>query len=213
MSEHERGQVAASAAEIYEQFFVPALFIDWPSHVLAAAEVRAGHRVLDVACGTGILARAAERVVGGSGAVVGVDINGGMLAVARSKSATIAWKNGAAESLPFDAASFDRVVSQFGLMFFQDRAKAVSEMLRVVCPGGRVGGAVWASLDATPGYATGAEVLRDLFGSEVAKSIEAPYCLGDTHALKALFAEAGVEEVSVRTVTGKARFSSVESWI
>lgn len=213
MSEHERGQVAVSAAEIYEQFFVPALFGDWPEVVLAAADVRPGHRVLDVACGTGVLAREAERIVDGSGAVVGVDVNDGMLAVARSKSQGITWKKGAAESLPFDAESFDRVVCQFGLMFFEDRARAVSEMLRVVRPGGRVGLAVWASLDATPGYAAVAEVLTDLFGPEVAKSIEIPYCLGDADALTALLADAGAEEIDLQTVSGKARFASIEAWI
>lgn len=213
MSEHETGQVAASAAEIYEQFFVPALFIDWPPRVLAATDVQAGQRVLDVACGTGILAREAERIVGTDGSVVGVDINDGMLAVARSKSSNISWENAAAESLPFEAASFDRVVSQFGLMFFQDRTQAISEMLRVVRPGGKIGVAVWASLDATPGYAVVADILEELFGPEVSKSIEAPYSLGDTNTLKTVFADAGANEITVHTVSGKARFASVEAWI
>jgi SAM-dependent methyltransferase len=213
MGEHETGQVAASAAEIYEQFFVPALFVDWPPRVLDAADVRTGARVLDVACGTGILAREAQRVVGINGSVVGLDINDGMLAVARSKASNISWECGAAESLPFDAASFDRVVSQFGLMFFQDRNKAISEMLRAVRPGGKIGVAVWASLDATPGYARVAGLLRELFGPEVSKSIEAPYLLGDSTALKSLFTDAGADDVTVKTVAGKARFASLESWI
>ena len=213
MSEHETGQIAASAAEIYEQFFVPALFIDWPPRVLAAADVQAGHRVLDVACGTGVLAREAKRVVGAQGSVVGVDINNDMLAVARAKSANVSWRNDAAESLPFENASFDRVVSQFGLMFFQDRTKAVSEMLRVVRPGGKIGVAVWASLNDTPGYAVVAEILQELFGPDVSKSIEVPYLLGDIDVLRALFAAAGANEITARRVVGKARFASVESWI
>lgn len=213
MSQHETGQVATSAAEIYEEFFVPALFIDWPAHVLAAAEVQPGDRVLDVACGTGILAREAARVVGSTGSVVGVDINEAMLAVARSKASTLSWQHAAAESLPFAAASFDRVVSQFGLMFFQDAVKALSEMRRVLRPRGRMSVAVWASLEATPGYAAVAELLRELFGPDVAKSIKAPYALGDTQALNALFTAAGIEEITIQTVAGKARFTSVESWV
>ncbi len=213
MSEHEFGQVAVSAAEIYEQFFVPALFVDWPPRLLDASDIQSGDRVLDVACGTGILAREAARAVGHNGSVVGVDINDGMLDVARMKSPGIAWQSGAAESLPFEAASFDRVVSQFGLMFFQDQIKAISEMLRVVRPGGKIGVAVWVSLEATPGYAVVAEILAELFGPEIARSIEAPYSLGDTNELHSLFAEAGAEEATIQTVAGKARFSSIESWI
>jgi len=213
MSEHGTGQVAASAAEIYEEFFVPALFGEWPARVLSAIQIGAGHRVLDIACGTGVLARAAARAVGESGEVVGIDVNEGMLAVARSCSDAISWETGAAEALPFDADSFDRVASQFGLMFFEDRAQAIREMLRVVRPGGMAGVAVWASLEDTPGYAAVAEMLTELFGSEVAKSVEVPYCLGSTNVLKALFEEAGSGEIAIRTADGKARFASVESWI
>ncbi len=213
MSEHETGQVATSAAEIYEQFFVPALFIDWPEKLLAAAGVKAGDQVLDVACGTGVLAREAKRQAGADGQVTGVDINDGMLAVARSKSPAIHWREGKAENLPFDDNAFDRVLCQFGLMFFRDQKKAISEMLRVLRPGGGLAIAVWASLAETPGYAAVAVMLNDLFGPELAKSIEAPYALGDKEVLKALFADAGAAGVTLDTVAGKARFASVEAWI
>jgi len=165
MSEPDRGQVARSAAEIYDTFFVPALFADWPPHVLAAAQVATGDRVLDVACGTGALACAAEQRAGPAGDVVGLDVNKGMLTVARKKSAGITWQEGTAELLPFADDSFDRVVSQFGLMFFQDRGKAIAEMLRVARTGGTVTVAVWASLADTPGYAAVADMLRELFGA------------------------------------------------
>ena len=213
MSEHETGQVVASAAAIYEEFFVPALFADWPEHVLDAAEIQAGHRVLDVACGTGILAREAQKLVGPNGSTVGVDVNQEMLAIARSKSSSISWETGAAESLPFESASFDRVVSQFGLMFFQDAAKAISEMQRVTRPGGKIGVAVWASLEDIPGYAMVMQMLNDLFGPEIARSVEPPFSLGDVRDLKALFTGGGVDNITVRTIPGKARFKSVESWI
>ena len=215
MSEHDKGQVVNSAAEIYEKFFVPALFGDWPKQVLATTGVGSGHRLLDVACGTGVLACEALELVGGDGKVTGIDINDGMLAVARLKSGAISWQPGAAESLPFDTDSFDRVVSQFGLMFFEDQTKAISEMLRVVRPGGTIGVAVWAALEDTPGYAAVAALLDDLFGPDVAKSIEAPYCLGDTEALSKLFVESGAPAAAttIKTIEGKARFDSVESWV
>lgn len=213
MNEHKKGQVAASTAEIYEQFFVPALFGEWPGHVLKAAQVHRGNAVLDVACGTGVLAREAAKMVGPNGSVTGIDVNEGMLAVAEQKAPGVSWKVGPAESLPFEAATFDRVASQFGLMFFESPTKAIAEMGRVLRPGGTIAVAVWDSLEATPGYAVVAEVLDELFGTEAADSIRAPYSLGDTEELTSLFLEAGMENVSIQTITGKARFTSVESWI
>ncbi len=213
VSEHESGQVAVSAAEVYEEFFVPALFAEWPARVLQSAAVQNGDAVLDVACGTGILAREAVKRVGASGSVVGIDTNEGMLAVARRKAADISWKAAPAENLPFDARSFDRVVSQFGLMFFDDQRRALQEMVRVLRPGGTMAVAVWGSLAATPGYAAVAEILADLFGPEIAKSIEVPYALGEIQALASLFAKAGLDKVRIETIYGKARFSSVAAWI
>ena len=213
MSEHSLGQVAASAAEIYEQFFVPALFAEWPTRILTAAGVEKGQSVLDIACGTGILAREALKVVGPLGGVTGVDINDGMLAVAKTKNAKIDWRQGQAESLPFESDKFDHVVSQFGLMFFQDRSKAIAEMLRVMKPGHKACVAVWASLSVTPGYAAVADMLRDVFDADVAQSIEAPYCLGDTQELESIFVAAGAMDISVATVPGIARFDSIDAWL
>ena len=213
MNEHDRGQVATSAAEIYETFFVPALFREWAARILDAAGVEPGDAVLDVACGTGILARAAAHLVGQSGSVVGLDVNEGMLAVARQKAPAINWKVGPAESLPFAADRFDRVLSQFGLMFFENPTKAIAEMGRVLRPGGALAVAVWDTLEATPGYAAMAQILDELFGPQAARSLQAPYALGDKEKLTGLFSDAGMKNISVNTVTGKARFSSIESWI
>lgn len=117
------------------------------------------------------------------------------------------------ESLPFEAARFDRVVSQFSLMFFADQVKALAEMSRVLRPGGTIAVAGWDSLQETPGYAVVAEILDELFGPAAAKSIQAPYSLGDTQKLRSLFAEAGMNDATIQTIPGKARFASVESWI
>lgn len=213
MNEHEKGQVAASAAEIYEEFFVPALFADWPEHVLEAVAVEVGDAVLDVACGTGVLAREAARWVGANGSVVGVDVNEGMLTVAKKLTPDISWKAAPAEKLPFESGTFDRVVSQFGLMFFDNQKKALREMNRVLRSRGTLAVAVWGSLAATPGYAEVANILADLFGSEVSQSIQAPYALGDKQKLVSLFTQAGLADIKIQTIPGKARFSSIEAWI
>jgi SAM-dependent methyltransferase len=213
MSKIESGQVSASAAEIYEEFYLPALFLEWTPRMADAARVAAGQRVLDVACGTGVLARALVERVGPGGSVVGLDINEGMLAVARRKAPAIEWRQGAAEALPFADASFDAVVSQFGLMFFQDRPKAIREMLRVLRPGGRLTVAVWDSLERTPGYAAFVSLLQRLFGEETAGALRSPFVLGDTHALRSLFRDGGAPDVQIVTHEGTARFPSIEAWV
>ena len=81
MGESETGQVSAEAALVYEEFFLPALFAEWPRRVIEAARIQSGQRVVDVACGTGVLARAVAAQVGPQGSIVGVDLNEGMLAV------------------------------------------------------------------------------------------------------------------------------------
>jgi ubiquinone/menaquinone biosynthesis C-methylase UbiE len=213
MSDMERGQVVRSAAEVYEAFFVPALFAEWGGRVADAAQIRGGERVLDVACGTGILARAVSDRVGPSGTVVGLDINPEMLAVAEMRAPGITWRNGAAEALPFESESFDAVVSQFGLMFFTDGKAAIHEMARVLRPGGRLAIAVWDALDNTPGYAAMVALLQRLFGKAIADGLRAPFRLGDPAVLRTLFDDAGFLQAKITTVEGTACFPSLEAWI
>lgn len=223
----DRGQVNTSAAEIYAEFFVPALFADWPPHLMRAAQIAPGQRVVDIACGTGVLTRTVYTHAGahdttatdtadtdtGTDAVVGVDINAGMLAVAQRSAPQIDWRMGAAEALPLDDNSFDAAVSQFGLMFFDDRIKALQEMARVVRPGGRIAVAVWDTLDHTPGYAAMVNLLRRLFGDAAADALRAPYCLGDVATLTTLFHQAGLDQAQIATLPGQARFPSLADWV
>src|SRR5882757_6578438 len=114
-------QAQIEAATTYEALFVPALFGPWAPIVAELAQIKTGDRVLDIACGTGVLAREAAARTGQEGHVAGLDPHAGMLAVARDRSPAIDWREGTAEALPFPDRSFDVVVSQFGLMFFADR--------------------------------------------------------------------------------------------
>jgi len=207
------GQVAASAAEVYDAFFLPALFAAWAPRLVSAAELAPGQRVVDVACGTGVLTTAAAAAVAPGGAAVGVDLNPGMLAVARRKAPELDWREAPAEALPLDDASCDAAVSQFGLMFFSDRRAALSEMRRVLRPGGRLAVAVWDSLEATPGYAAVTALLARLFGERVASLLRSPYALGDPTALSGLLAGAGVEDARVDRLPGEARFPSIRAWM
>ena len=210
MGDSETGQVSEDAAKIYEEVYVPALFQEWCPLVLEAANVKSGHQVIDVACGTGALAIAVSEYVGPKGATVGIDINDGMLNIARSRSSSVEWLNAPAEALPFNDGQFNCVVSQFGLMYFENQASAIREMMRVLQQDGLLAVVVWDKLANNPGLAAEERLCQQVFGQEVD---ETPYRLGDKGALENLFKSAGVNDTQITTHERTARFDSIESWI
>jgi SAM-dependent methyltransferase len=209
----ETFQISLDAAEVYEKKFVPALFGEWAPHLIDIADVSPGHSVLDVACGTGVVARAAADRLGGDGRVVGLDVNEGMLAVARRLHEDIDWQRGDAANLPFPEASFDVVLCQASLMFFPDRAKALREMARVVTGGGTVAVQVWAGLDSQPGYGPFIDVAARHAGREAIDLLSAYWVLGDLDLVAALFEAAGLEITATRTRVGTARFDSIDELV
>lgn len=207
------GQVTRSAAEAYEELFLPALFSQWPPLVCDQVSISPGDKVLDVACGTGVLAREANTRVRPGGQVVGLDCNAGMLDVAERMAPNVEWQLGQAESLPFEDETFDAVVSQFGLMFFQDRHAALADMWRVLRSGGRLAVAVWDGLERSPGYASMTALLQELFGDAVAEGLRSPFVLGDPEDLLPLFEQAGIPNARLTTHDGVARYPSIDSWV
>jgi len=206
-------QEQIAAAEAYEALHVPALFRQWPPRLLDAVTIDSGCRLLDVACGTGILAREAAQRVGAAGNVAGIDPGRGMLEVAKRVAPAVEWQEGIAESLPYPEQSFDVVVSQFGLMFFSDRHKALREMLRVLVPGGTFAIAVWDSLENSDAYPVEVDLLERLAGRDAADALRAPFVLGDKSELTELFESAGATSVRIATHTGTARFPSIRTMV
>lgn len=204
---------AIEGARAYEDLHVNALFRQWADPVLDAAGVASGDRVLDVACGTGVVAREALARVGANGSVTGLDIDAGMLAVAELIEPDVAWVEGEAGRLPFADDDFDAVVSQFGLMFFPDRVLAVREMLRCTRPGHRVVVAVWDSLERSEAYPISVDLLDQRAGPAAADALRAPFVLGDVDELGGIFVEAGASSISIETQHGTARFPSVRSMV
>ena len=211
MSEPTQAQI--DGAKAYEGLFVQALFAEWAPRVADAAQIRPGQRVLDVACGTGILAREVATRVGTGGRIVGIDASPGMVAVARSLAPAIDIQEAVAEALPFPDRSFDAVVSQFGLMFFTDRRKALEEMHRVLVPGGRLVVAVWDTVDNIPAYAAATKLLQEMAGDAAADALRAPFPLGDRGKLAALFASAGMSSAEITTHRGTANFPSIRTMV
>jgi ubiquinone/menaquinone biosynthesis C-methylase UbiE len=213
MTEPESWQVTTEAAEVYESCFVPAIFGAWAGPVADAAGIRTGDRVLDVGCGTGVLAREALGRVGQEGRVVGLDLNEGMLAVAARTEPKIDWRRSDAASLPFEDASFDVVVSQFALMYFPDRVASLREVWRVLAPAGRLAIASWASIDHAPGYQLLVDITARRCGREAADVLAAPFVLGDRAELAELYVSSGISGAKVTLHEGSVRFASVKEFI
>ncbi|MBN0986678.1 methyltransferase domain-containing protein [Amphritea pacifica] len=201
------------AAKAYEELHVPALFRQFAPIVASTAQISPGQRVLDVACGTGILARTVATTVADPGSVSGLDLSPGMLAIARQLAPAIDWQQGAAESLPFADNSFDAVVCQFGLMFFQNRQAALKEMMRVLAPGGRLVVAVWDALINSQAYPDEVDMLQRLAGQAAADALRAPFVLGNPDQITELLTDAGAAFVAVDTHQGMARFPNIKTMV
>jgi ubiquinone/menaquinone biosynthesis C-methylase UbiE len=203
----ERGMASSNPAETYESYMVPTLFAPWASCLVRSAKPQPGERVLDVGCGTGIVARYVAPLAGPNGEVVGLDLNPNMLAVARATAEqerlAIDWQEGRAEALPFPDGRFDLVLCQFALMFFADRRAALGEMHRVLTDGGRVGLSVWQGLDRHPFYRALHEAIERRLGISGVREI---FALGDADGLRTLLKDAGFRNVAVEPVSITARF-------
>jgi len=201
-------------AQSYENYSVPGLFAPWASYLVQSAKAQPGEHVLDVACGTGIVARHLAPRVGPQGRVVGLDLNPAMLSVGRAASEregfAIEWHTGPAEKLPFPDGSFDLVLCQFGLMFFADRHQALTEMHRVLRPGGRITVSVWQGLDRHPFYQTLHEVSRRHLGKS---SVQAVFSMGDADELRHLLTEAGFQEAVIEPASLTARYANPEEFL
>jgi ubiquinone/menaquinone biosynthesis C-methylase UbiE len=205
---------ASNPAETYEQYFVPTLFRPWSHVLLQHAALQSGERVLDVACGTGIVARQVAPAVGAGGKVVGLDINPAMLAVARSQpppeGATIEWHEASALALPFPSAVFDLVLCQQGLQFFSDKLSALREMRRVLAPHGRAVLSVWQSLAHNPVYQALDEAVERHLGTP---AFTTPFSLGDADEVRQLLSQAGFQHVAMAAVERMVRFPASKDFV
>jgi ubiquinone/menaquinone biosynthesis C-methylase UbiE len=202
---------ARRAAEAYERVLVPALFAGWAASLVDLAAPGAGARVLDVGCGTGVVARSAAPRVGGGGAVVGLDADPAMLAVARAASAGAAppvrWCAGSALDLPFADGSFDVVLSQQALQFFADPGTALGEMRRVLGRGGRLAVSTWRGVQPGPCATALAVALARHLGAVAEERCAG----GDLDDLRDLAVTAGLAEVLTTVLVERARARSVEA--
>jgi ubiquinone/menaquinone biosynthesis C-methylase UbiE len=208
-------QLEGDAADRYERWAVPFVIGPWAAGLVDLAGLRRGHRVLDVATGTGVVARLAARQVAPGGTVTGLDLNEGMLTAARRlplpPGLTIDWRHGSALALPFSDGDFDAVLCQQGLQFFPDRLKALHEFRRVLAPNGRVTLSVWTG--PSPYFAAQREGLARHVSSEAATSIAAAFTLGNGNELRGLLETAGFHDVIVHHIRMMLRLPVPEEFL
>ena len=203
-----------SVPENYERYFVPAIGAPLANDLVEIAALRPGERVLDVACGTGVVARLASQKVGAAGSVAGLDINPGMLAVARSTTPpgmAIDWHETSAEAMPLSDASFDVVLCQMGLQFVPDKIAALREMRRVLAPHGRL--ILNVPGPTPPLFLILAEALADHIGAEAAGFVNQVFSLHDAEQLENLISGAGFRDVSVQAGTRSLRLPPPEEFL
>lgn len=187
-----------TAPENYERYFVPAIGFPLATELVEAALLTPGERVLDLACGTGVVARLAAEQVGAAGHVTGLDVNSGMLAVARSVPSPVAieWREGVAEDTQLATAAYDAALCQMGLQFFADRGAALTELQRVLAPGGRLVANVPGPIP--PVFQILQRGIGDHVSPEIAKFMSVVFSLDDAGELEELIAGSGFREVSAR---------------
>lgn len=215
MAGQESFQLQGNAPQIYEEQSVPTIFQPLAELTLQHVDVDEGARVIDVACGTGIVGRLVAEKVGKSGSVVGVDLNAGMIEVAKQSApetdANVEWRQGDVSALPFPDASFDMAFCQQGLQFFPDKLAALKEMRRVLVPGGTLILTVWSSVP--PSNAAFADALSRYVSAEVAKTSLAPFAFQDSEVIQALFVESGFSEIQRETMVLERRIGPAEESI
>ena len=213
----EQWQLDGSAPELYQRHLVPAVTALWAVDLVGRIGLRPGERVLDVACGTGVVARSAAEQVGASGRVAAIDVNMGMLSVARElpppTGASIEWQEASALELPYDDGSFDVVLCQLGLQFFPDRSGALRQMRRVLVSGGRLGLSVYSAIEHTPAALALSDALDRHLGLDASRPKRSEHSLADAAELHRLVADAGLREIRIRTVAKTLRFPSAADWV
>jgi ubiquinone/menaquinone biosynthesis C-methylase UbiE len=210
-------QLGQTSAELYERLLVPTVTLPWARNLVERARLEPGARVLDVACGTGAVARLAATRVGERGRVAALDVNRRMLAVGRSlpppEGAPIEWYEGSADALPFGEGEFDVLLCQLGLQFFPNRPAALREMQRVLTSAGCIAASVYTSIDRNPAADALADAVDRRLGDGVSYAKRSEHSLADPVELRGLFDSAGFADVQLEAVTQTIRFASVDEWV
>jgi len=186
----------------YDRYLGPVLFHGFADDLAGRLEVKSGIRVLETACGTGIVSRRLAERLRGVGSLVATDLNEAMIAYAQKQAPAphVEWQPADATRLPFPDESFDAAVCQFGLMFFPDKAAGIREAFRVLKPGGQYLFNVWDILAKNPAARIAHETAGRFFPADPPNFYCVPYSLHDPAPVRQWLEGAGFTRIEVTHV-------------
>ncbi|MDQ2052745.1 methyltransferase domain-containing protein [Natronolimnohabitans sp. A-GB9] len=210
-------QLEQSASDAYEEYLVPPILDPWAERLINSVRLGSDDRVLDVGCGTGIVARRAIAELNADSTVVGLDRNERMLAKAEEEAGgsepAIEWRQGDAADLSFADEQFDVVFCQQALQFFDQPETALAEMRRVLAPDGRIACSIWRPIEYQPGYIVLAEALERHVGDEAGLMIRGIFPGWNTNSVRNLAREAGFDDVTLTIEIGDIRYPSISEFV
>jgi ubiquinone/menaquinone biosynthesis C-methylase UbiE len=197
--------------ENYDRHLASLLFDPYAEDIVARVPMPDGVRILEVACGTGIVTRRLVQKLAGRGTIIATDLNEAMFAHARKGlpgRGDATWRHADGTSLPFESRSFDVVICQFGVMFFPDKPAGAREAFRVLKPGGIYLCSVWDSMEQNPVQRLTHETIAAFFPTDPPKFYTVPCSYHDVATIEALLRDAGFEDVRCESVAKEGSSAS-----
>lgn len=205
-----------SVPQNYDRYLAPVLFEPYAVDLVQRLKHEQVRNVLELACGTGRLTRHLAEIIPAGGSLCATDLNPGMLVLAKEKirHQKVDWKIADAQDLPFPDQQFDHVVSQFGVMFFPDKQKAMDEVFRVLQPGGKFIFSTWESVEKNPRIELMWKIIYELFGNETPDFFrKGPHSFFDQEEIISLLAHAGFSDISIDVVEKLPKYNEPEDLV
>ena len=213
MNKKSGWQLSGDGPSAYEKYIVPAYTGKWAHEMIRRAGLQEGEIILDVACGTGLVARTAADILGNTRLIHGVDVNEVMLKKARDIKKDIHWHNNDVTDLPFAENYFNVILCQQGLQYFPDPCLSLKEMNRVLVEKGRILLSVWRPIKYSPFYDSLNKALEKYVNHRAASMLSAAFTLGDSKKLRFLFDTAGFHNIQIHIVVKQMCYSPFEEFV